>query len=189
MFNEYGLHLIKLSSPEMFSSKRKTPEIDAKMSFHIWDFFFFIFYWASLTSQLDREDRVSFCKTPYWNDFELLGLLVKWAYFGQVICSEAVSLSLPSLNKILKDQIFMQVETRKFQTAAKQWRAYFATNSHPCCSLKALSPKQMEGRGWELFSTTEDTADKEIICSVSAFRVGSLALDHMRCCLFFFLAG
>ena len=51
---------------------------------------------------------------------ELLGLLVKCAYFGQVNCSEARSLSPSSLNKILKDQILMQVETRSFQTAAEQ---------------------------------------------------------------------
>lgn len=47
------------------------------------------------------------------------------------------------------------------------------SNSHPSCSLKALSPKQMEGRGQELFSTTQDTANKKIH-SVSAFRVVQL---------------
>lgn len=42
MFNEHGLHLIKVFSSEMFSSKKKKKEknieMDAKMSFQIWSF-------------------------------------------------------------------------------------------------------------------------------------------------------
>lgn len=36
--------------------------------------------------------------------------------------------------------------TRNFQTAAEQQGVYFVANSYPSCSLKALSPYQMEGK-------------------------------------------
>lgn len=40
----------------------------------------------------------------------------------------------------------MQLWIRNFQTAAEQRGVYFVTNSYPSCSLKALSPWQMEGK-------------------------------------------
>lgn len=76
-------------------------------------------------------------------------------------CAEAVNLSPSSLNKIVKDQILMQVGTKGFQ----QLFCYFVVHSDPSCPLKALSPKRMEGREPEFFSTTEDGANKKK-CSV-----------------------